>query len=268
MPKRSSADPAKVAAAVKACDPSLPASRRISQRAAAKRYGVPLGTLKSRIRRAQAEGADASTQGGADASEVADASTPNQTSERRTVPDSITPDARLSGQQWKAATLTVAADMTAAEIAEAVGVSRSTIFEWRKDPVFVSVCDELRGAARVRALETVARAGEEAAHLARHSNRLLGRLMRDAERILDMAEAGEPVDAGQVKAAKSMILALADKVPKGAVPMLDRGGFPKTARVEVDHTVAADGADHTDDDLQRELEALEPELRVLEGGRP
>jgi len=232
MPKRSSADPAKVEAAMKACDSSLPASRRISQRAAAKRYGVPLGTLKSRIRRAREEGADAS----ADASSLdetrADASTPNQRPERRTVPDRVERDERLTGQQWQAAMLTVAARMTAGQIAVVVGVARSTIFAWRKEPVFSAVCDELRGEARVRAQETVARAGEEAAHLSRDTNQALRRLLDDAVAVLDRAE-DEQVPAADIKAARAMILALADKVPKGTTPMLDRSGFPKTERTEI-----------------------------------
>ena len=259
MPKRSSADPAKIEAAVR-----VVLSGALSQRAAGKRYDVPKTTLRRAVQKARAEadrtGPDRGTESGPDRT------APNKSPERRTVLDSVTPDERLTGQQWKAATLTVAATMTAAQIAEAVGVSRSTIFEWRKDAVFQSVCDELRGAARVQAMETMSRAGEEAAHLARGTNRALARLLRDAERTLDLHEAGEEVDADAVKAARAMILALADKVPKGTTPMLDRSGFPKTERVEVRATVET-GEERTDEELLAELEQIEPDLRVLEGGK-
>lgn len=263
MPPRTSADPEKLAAAVR-----VVLSGALSQRAACKRYGVPKTTLARAVRAAR-EQAD---QGGPDqrAGSGPDRTTPNQTPgdvperpELRVAPDAS--DARLHANQMQAAAMLVDGTRTHAEIAALIGVDRKTITRWKQDPVFASVMSDLEHQARQQAMQALARGAEEAVMGNREATLFARSVIGTGLRLLKRLEeegAESAPDAATVEKVLDKALVAARVLGSASGKLLmDAGGFPKTERVEV----TTDRADEGATPLER-AKSTRARLRVLQGG--
>jgi len=260
MPPRTSADPDKLRAAVR-----VVLDGTLSQRAACKRYEVPKTTLSRAVKKARAQ----VDQGGPDqrTGSGPDRTTPNQTTVD--VPEGPTlrvpaddGDARLPANQMQAAAMLVDGSRTHAEIAGLIGVDRKTITRWKQDPVFASVMSDLEQQARQQAMQALARGAEEAVMGNREATLFARSVIGTGLRLLKRLEeegAEEAPDANTVE--KVLDKALVAARVLGSTPLLDRGGFPKTARVEI----TTDRADEGVTPLER-AKSTRARLKVLQGG--
>lgn len=125
--------------------------------------------------------------------------------------------------------------LTPQEIVERTGYSRATVYRVRKAEDFQQALDEAR-AVRVIASQEAA-----ADLLPLAIQRLRGILLDPSAKHSDLLAAFREV--------------------------ADRAGLPKTTRAEVVMDTTTGDEKRSDDDLLAELEALEPQLAVIEGGK-
>lgn len=260
MARRSSAPESKILAAIAAVDAGL------TQRAAAKRYEVPLGTLKTRLRRRrEAQEPDASTPA-ADSNRIqtADVSTSPEGTDRP-IPAEVIEDERLDAKRFLAAKMEVQG-ASIADIAGAVGARPRTLYTWRKDPVYQAVCSDLRAEIHRQTRESVARGAEEAMEAKRLVVRLAQRLAKRAHDLLDKAEAGEASWSDALKAVdKALAVGARFGGAEGTV-LMKAGGLPSVERIEVSQRGGGESPHELKQELQELLATLPPELRALDGG--
>jgi len=266
MPPRSRATPAKVSAAVKAVQAGL------SQRKAAKRYDVPKSTLQRALREAGGDVARSGPDrtGPPDHRTGPDRTTPNQTTGDgdgwQSVASALPGDERLDAAEMQAAAMVVAGESHAA-IVEATGIPSRTLSRRKLDPVFQSVVADLRGACHVRARERLARGAEVAVEALAAGAQLHREINAEALDLMRRFRDGEEgLNLSDVRRAVGLAVE-SSKMTAQSRALMDAGGFPKTERAEVVVTTSAGDAERSDDELLAELEQIQPELRVIQGGQ-
>lgn len=252
---------------------------------AAKRYDVVPGTVRSRVSRERSKlvsgVAAAPTQGEANdgAQEGIDACNAAPTHATRTINPSpggqswqsmaaeLAGDARLSAPQITAAAMMVAGHQYS-EIAAETGLSKRTLSRLKHDAVFGAVCSDLAAACHMRARHSLARGAEESVAALRSATALLQRLVQRAHHVMDGYEdPAEDVSIEEVKGAISQALDAARFLPSNAKPLMDAGGFPKTARVEHVGIEADDLESKSDEEIIAEIADLESNIVDLAAAR-
>jgi len=136
-----------------------------------------------------------------------------------------------------------------ARIGRDLGIDRGTVAAWKRDPVFAAHLSEVRADRDTAAQESAVAGKVEAIEADREVLRGL---------LVNFRVAGDP----------ELRAKLAGPIRSIAADVMDRGGMPKTERVEHSGEVRTSAYDALPTErLTSDLDDLEGQLTVLEGGR-
>jgi|OM-RGC.v1.022725993 Helix-turn-helix domain of resolvase. len=140
----------------------------------------------------------------------------------------------LTPEQWKALLLDFQGGMSRSEIADTLGIGRTTLYRWLAKPEYSAAMDEMVEELRGQVLKTAGQVAHEALEVARRGVKRIGEEMQTAETMHDVATGTRAaMDVYKTTAAQT--------------------GVAETQRLEHAGEVAAMGAEEVAEALARRM---------------